>query len=87
MTGVKQLVVNLHWSTANVNLIVDGSHCLSYCLIVSKYAKAIIPGEIAPVQWPGHSWSRRNMNYMGSNVNKCSNSNDISIHENSCQQK
>ena len=38
----------------------DGSHCLSHCLIVSKDAKAIIPGEIAPVQRPGHSWSRRN---------------------------
>lgn len=60
-TGVQQVVINLHWSTANVNLIVDGSHGLSHALIVSKDAKATIPGDIAPVQHPGHSWSRREL--------------------------
>ena len=59
-TGVKQLVINLHWTSANVNLIVDGSHSSSHCLVMSKDAKAIIPGDIAPVQRPGHSWTSRN---------------------------
>lgn len=57
-TGVEQLVVNLHWSTANVNLIVDGSDNVSHSLVVSKDAKAIIRADIAPVQRPGHSWSK-----------------------------
>ena len=56
---MEQLVVNLHWNTANVNLIVDGGQNLSHSLIVSKDAKAIIPGDISPVQRPGHSWSKR----------------------------
>ena len=33
--GVEQLVVNLHWSTANANLIVDGRQDLPHSLIVS----------------------------------------------------
>ena len=31
---MEQLVVNLHWSTANVGLIVDGGQNLSHFLIV-----------------------------------------------------
>ena len=58
-TGVEQLVVNLHWSAANVDLIVDGGQNLSHSLIVSKDTKAIIPGDISPVQRPGHSWSKQ----------------------------
>ena len=58
-TGVEQLIVNLHWSTTNVNLIVDGSQELSHSLIISKDAKAIVPADIAPVQHPGHSWKPR----------------------------
>ena len=58
-TGVQQLVVNLHWSTANVNLILDHSQDLPQCLPISKDAKAIIPTDIAPVQRPGHSWKSR----------------------------
>jgi len=58
-TGVEQLVVNLHWSAANVDLIVDGGQHLSHSLIVSKDTKAIIPGDISPVQRPGHSWSKQ----------------------------
>ena len=41
-TGVEQLVVNLHWTTSNVNLHVDSSHRLSDCLVISKDAKAIV---------------------------------------------
>ena len=58
-TGVQHLVVNLHWSTANVNLLVDSCHNMPHCLVVSKDAKAIIPTDIAPVQHPGHSWKQR----------------------------
>ena len=58
-TGVEQLVVNLHWTTANVNLIVDSCHGLSHCLVISKDAKSIVQTDIAPVQHPGHSWKKR----------------------------
>lgn len=58
-TGVEQLVINLHWSTANVNLIVDACQDLSQCIVVSKDAKAIIPSDISPVQRPGRSWKPR----------------------------
>lgn len=39
-TGVEAFVINLHWSTANVNLIVDNSTGCSHCLLVSKDATA-----------------------------------------------
>ena len=55
-TGVEQLTINLHWSFANVNLIVDACQDLSQCIVVSKDAKAIIPGDISPVQRSGCSW-------------------------------
>ena len=35
-TGVQQLVINLHWSTANVNLMLDSCQDLSQCLIGCK---------------------------------------------------
>ena len=57
-TGVEQLVVNLHWSTANVNTIVDSCQDISHSLVVSKDAKSIVPTDIAPVQHPGPSWRR-----------------------------
>ena len=58
-TGVEQLVVNLHWSTANVNLYVDSCHNLSHCLVISKDAKSVIPTDISPVQIPGPTWKKR----------------------------
>ena len=58
-TGVDHLVVNLHWTTANVNLIIDQSCSLPDSLVVSKDAKAIVPGDISPVQIQGHSWKKR----------------------------
>ena len=58
-TGVEKLVVNLHWSSTNVNIIVDGCHNLHQCAVISKDAKAIVPTDIAPVQPPGHSWKKR----------------------------
>ena len=58
-TGVEQLVVNLHWTTANVNLYVDRCHDLSHCLVISKDAKSVIPTDISPVQIPGPTWKKR----------------------------
>ena len=58
-TGVEQVVINLHWSTANVNLHLDGTQGLSRSLQISKDAKAIVPADIPPVQRPGHSWKSR----------------------------
>ena len=57
--GVPQLVVNLHWSTSNVNLKVDSTVDLAPCVVVSKDAKAIILADSSPVQRPGHSWSKK----------------------------
>ena len=54
--GVEKLVINLHWSTANVNLLVDSN---PRSLIISKDAKAIVPADISPVQFPGKSWKKR----------------------------
>ena len=44
-TGAEQLVVNLHWSTACVHLIVNGGQNLPHFLTVSEDAKAIIPHD------------------------------------------
>ena len=57
--GVPQLVVNLHWSTSNVNLKVDSTVDLAPCIVVSKDGKAIILADSSPVQRPGHSWSKK----------------------------
>ena len=53
---VSKVVVNLHWSTSNVNNIVDSSEA---SCIISKDAKCIIPSDIQPVQHPGRSWQPR----------------------------
>ena len=39
----------------------DASQELSSSLVVSKDAKAIIPGDIAPGQHSGHSWKKRDI--------------------------
>ena len=58
-TGVPYLVINLHWSTANVNLIIDAASTNKDCTVtISKDAKAIVCGDIAPVQRPGRSWKK-----------------------------
>ena len=59
--GVPQLVVNLHWSTSNVNLKVESTVDLAPCVVVSKDAKAIILADSSPVQRPGHSWSKKQL--------------------------
>ena len=56
-TQVKNLVVNLHYSTANVNYICDDSDLNKKNVIVdSKDAKKIVCAEICPVQKPGKTW-------------------------------
>ena len=57
-TGVDHLVVNLHWSSCNVNYIVDNTDGLS-TLVVSKDSKAIVPADIPPVQCSGRTWQKR----------------------------
>ena len=51
--------MNLYWSTANVNLIVDACKDLNQSVVVSKDAKATISAGISPVQRPGRSWKRK----------------------------
>ena len=58
-TDVQQLMINLHWTTANVNLILDRSQDLPQCLLVSKDAKEIVPTDIVLVHHPSHSWKSR----------------------------
>ena len=58
-TGLAQLVINLHWSTANVNLLINSAHNKPECVVISKDAKAIVSCDNAPVQRPGHSWKKR----------------------------
>ena len=58
-TGMEQLVVNLHWTTANINLYVDRCHDLSHCLVISKDAKSVIPTDISLVQITGPTWKKR----------------------------
>ena len=59
--GVEKLVINLHWSTANVNHIVDAGSRNKSALTISKDAKAIIPSNIASVQHPGKTWRKRDI--------------------------
>ena len=57
-TLVKNLVVNLHYSTANVNYICDSSDQNKDDYVVdSKDAKKIVCAEISPVQKPRRTWS------------------------------
>ena len=55
--GVSKHVVNLHCTTKNVNILLENMEtCSDDCVIDSKDAKAIICGDIQPVQYPGKSW-------------------------------
>ena len=51
--GVEKFIVNAHWSSANVNFTVDDCAANEKtCVVDSKDAKSIVPGDIAPVQKP-----------------------------------
>ena len=57
--GVEQFVINLHWSTQNVNLTLDLSHAHPDNIMVdSKDAKAKIHADVSPVQKPGKTWRK-----------------------------
>lgn len=57
--GVEQFVINVHWSTPNVNLTLDLAHSLPNCIMVdSKDAKAKIHSDVSPVQKPGKTWDK-----------------------------
>ena len=55
-TGVQQFVVNLHWSTSNVNNIIDTR--TETVAAISKDAKVSITADCSPVQNPGKSWKK-----------------------------
>lgn len=53
-------MINLHWSSANVNFIADDcAKNVNTCVVDSKDAKSIVPGDIAPVQKPMKTWKQR----------------------------
>jgi hypothetical protein len=58
--GVAKFVINLHWSSSNVNYLVDeaAKHQSSY-FVDSKDAKSIVPGDITPVQKPMKTWRQK----------------------------
>ena len=54
-----QHVVNLHWTTKNVNLLLESTNeCKSDCVVDSKDAKTVICGDIQPAQNPGRGGSQ-----------------------------
>ena len=56
-TKVDKLVINLHYSSANVNYLCDYAAKFSENVLVdSKDAKKIVCGDITPVQKPGRMW-------------------------------
>ncbi|KXJ18944.1 hypothetical protein AC249_AIPGENE25645 [Exaiptasia diaphana] len=58
-TGVEKFVINLHWTTKNVNLTLDV--CKSNpknVLVDSKDAKTAILSDVSPVQKPGKTWKK-----------------------------
>ena len=56
-TGVQQKVINLHWTTANVNLYLDKAATDPSSFIVdSKDAKSIV--SLSPAQKQGKTWKR-----------------------------
>ena len=56
--GVPHLVINLHWSSANVGYFADYAATKDNCLMISKDAKSIVPANIPPVQLPGKTWKK-----------------------------
>ncbi len=55
--GTQKDVINLHWSTKNVNLLLeDAEGGDNDQMIDSRDAKSAICGDIPPVQLPGKSW-------------------------------
>lgn len=58
-TGVEKFVVNLHWSTQNINITLELCKLNpSNVLVDSKDAKTAILSDVSPVQRPGKSWKK-----------------------------
>ena len=52
-------VVNLHWSTSNVNSIVDAETRNNKSFMIdSKDAKRIVLADVSPVRKPGKTWKK-----------------------------
>eukprot|EP00112_Aurelia_sp_Birch-Aquarium-sp1_P021266 Seg568.7 transcript_id=Seg568.7/GoldUCD/mRNA.D3Y31 product=Vertnin protein_id=Seg568.7/GoldUCD/D3Y31 len=59
-TSVAQVVANLHWSSANINSIIESAiEDKDDSIIDSKDAKNIVCADIQPVQHPGKTWKKR----------------------------
>ena len=57
---MQKFVINIHWSSANVNFIVDDCAAnTNTCVVDSKDAKSIVPGDTDPVQKPMKTWKQR----------------------------
>ena len=57
--GIEKFVINLRWSTANVNMSMDFAYYnASNIMIDSKDAKAKVLADVSPVQRPGKSWRK-----------------------------
>ena len=56
--GVEHLSVNLHWSSSNVNNIIEFKSSEA-TVVDSKDAKCIVCADISPVQRPGKTWKKR----------------------------
>ena len=57
--GVEKFVVNLRWSTHNVNLSMNFANSnSSNVMIDSKDAKAKVQADVSPVQKPGRTWRK-----------------------------
>ena len=56
---MQRFVINIQWSSANVNFIVDDCQANTNSGVVdAKDAKSIVPGDIAPVQNPMKTWKQ-----------------------------
>ena len=54
--GVPQFVINLDWTTANVNYLADyAAENEQGVVAIFKDAKAYVPANITPIQKPGRS--------------------------------
>jgi hypothetical protein len=57
--GVENFVVNLRWSTHNVNMSMDFANLNSNNIMIdSKDAKAKVQADVSPVQKPGRTWRK-----------------------------
>ena len=58
--GVAKFALNLHWSSSNVNFLVDqAAEQPEDYFIDSKDAKSVVHGDITPVQKPMKTWKQR----------------------------